>query len=172
MTDAISQLLPPAAEPQHVGRRVFELLEAVVRDTAHSNVGNFNLLRTTSGNRVPNGTYYVALWADDTRLVTESNESNNSSVGNNQAVISGGPRVIIGDQGAAVVVAGNGVAGDWTAVQKRMLDLSSDAKRGRTLRAAGDATLPALDTQPPAPSKSVSCTNFGIFPVADLTPMP
>ena len=32
MTDAISQLLPPAAEPQRVGRRVFELLEAVVRD--------------------------------------------------------------------------------------------------------------------------------------------
>ena len=34
MTDAVNQLLPPAAEPQRVGRRVFELLETVVRDKA------------------------------------------------------------------------------------------------------------------------------------------
>ena len=47
----------------------------------------FNLYQDAFGNTIPNGTYYMALWIDDQNRETESDESNNYSLGGDLVVV-------------------------------------------------------------------------------------
>lgn len=138
-----------------------------------SNRGNFNLLTTTSGASVPAGQYYMAVWVDDQRVIDESNESNNASLGQNMFVISNASaaRERLADD-VEVRQQFNGRVLPSTQVLMQRVEVVA-GKSGREFRMMeSDATSPAMEAEEEVQTKCNASETFRVFPQVAEIAMP
>lgn len=144
----------------------------VYRD--ESIAAHFNLKVSAFGNRVPAGTYYMAVWADDLDEIEEANERNNISWGRSTVTVS---RFTYTGQSQETTEDStgfrqfNGKVPPSAQVLMRKVEISVTPDGGRQLR--------MLDTEPYVGTQSESLMlkttksrDIGIFPVTKEMPMP
>lgn len=157
-----------------------------------SNPASFNLfVSMLSGKTIPAGTYYMALWVDDTNKLSEANESNNYSLGDNLITINNSfapmrgeeantgqmkPQVF-GDPPNGTDATGRAYngrklpSGKVLAIQKVRIDktLAGALK----MEVIGDTEEPGIKAEEQHVfSKTIRSQDEAVFPMRESTPMP
>lgn len=138
-----------------------------------SNRGNFNLLTTTSGAAIPSGQYYMAVWVDDQRIIDESNEGNNASLGQSLFTIStaSAARERLADDVEARQQFNGRVLPSTQVLMQRVEIVAG--KSGREFRMMdSDATGPAVEAEEEVQTKCNSSETFRVFPEVAEIAMP
>ncbi len=129
----------------------------------------FNLYKDIYGKVLPAGTYYLATWVDSLRVVKESNEANNISLGGNTARISSRTSAKkFGDsppsETSLSIEAGGAYNGLplLTSVQKVEV---TDTPTGKKMRILSNEEEPIFE-------KTLKAGNQVIFPISERISMP
>ena len=135
--------------------------------------GKFNLYKDINGRTLPPGTYYMAAWVDSLRIVKESNEANNVSLGSNVVRVSvrprsqsvDGTRTLASSESDLTTSAGNAYNGIPLLTTVRKVEITDTPEGGRKMRILSDETDPVFE-------KTLKAGNQVIFPVANRIAMP
>jgi len=140
----------------------------VYRDEASA--ASFYLYEDAIGRSVPDGTYYMAVWADDLNQVDESNELNNSSISWSVIEIGSNSRRL---KEVTARNAYNGRRLPSPDTLMRKVQIKSTANGGRSLKFLDEEPVaPKIGEMTFLPPKTVSSKNHVIFPVVKEISMP
>ncbi len=164
----------------------YSLAPGYIQYRNSSNPANFNLYVSQRGNVVPNGTYYMAVWVDDTNRVVEADGSNNASLSANTISIGAGSTALstpkdsmaqfkIGETTTSLSSKGGSLyngkelpMGRVLAMQKVKISTAADGTRKMEV-----VTAPSRKTgDAPVFSKTAHSDNQMIFPITNAQPMP
>jgi C1A family cysteine protease len=155
----------------------------VYRD--QSNPAPFNLYISQEGNSIAPGIYYMAVWADDLNEVTETNERNNISWGQNRVTIDSDTQSQTMDETTISFRQFNGKVAPPANIVMRKVEISSTVDGGFQLKMLDEdqkprsdqygqyAEEPRMGTQEePLMLKTVKSRDIGVFPTSKEWPMP
>jgi C1A family cysteine protease len=155
---------------------------AIFRD--ESNAGTFNLFRDYLDNPVPNGSYYVSLVVDSTRIVDEKNETNNVSTSYNRLQLStttNSKSSIAASEGAShrAFFNGRGIDNNKLLMKKVLIADVDGVQRivdvediQRTMPSGELASKPGVSDFIPTLPKTLSSDDIRIAPILERKPMP
>ncbi len=132
-----------------------------------SNPARFDLDTGIGGGYIPNGVYYMSVWADSLGSVAESNESNNYSVGSNLVTISSSPAQHSGEKSdASGFSTGNGLRNSVLG-EVKMVKVEVDEKgRRRFYEVSPGKEIPGLGVISKLARQSAGASNPAVFPAA------
>jgi uncharacterized repeat protein (TIGR01451 family) len=171
----------------------FELPVSNIVFRDDSSAAGFNLYRDADGNAIEPGIYYMALWADDTGQIQESDELNNTSfywdyvfVFSQFSAANGNAAAFGPGLEPGLSAAGNGTGQRHSAhngkilpskgVKLRKVRIAETLGGGRTLEfldnGSGSNPGPALGQRERVYGKTLHSRDVAVFPKAHAQPMP